>query len=149
MRYYIDAYNLIGKKPDIKLSDKNKEDALIAYLKAYKFKSNDHIILVFDGHQKDCPWGSQNQDNNMRYIFTPNQESADHYIINALERENQPCKVITSDNEIIQACKHCNHAQHISCEAFLKSQNKKKFINDKPSRTSPQERDFWLKKWQQ
>ncbi|MEK9657448.1 MAG: NYN domain-containing protein [bacterium] len=147
MYYLIDAYNLIGYCKTIHLHDINKEEKLLTLIETIPFKKKDLIELVFDGKSDLSPWGSQNSHNNIRCIFTAHDQNADHFIINKLTLNKDIITVISSDNEIKQACKKQHNCHIINCQEFLKKVLPSPKKSTKPNKSSKEETNYWLNLW--
>jgi len=107
MRYFIDAYNLIGTMTSIELSDPQKEEKLIRFFNNRYSLPNDRFMLIFDGNRLE--WmGSQYQKGQCFCYFTPKGETADDYIIQKITNTSNRSSitVVSSDNAIIRVAKH-------------------------------------------
>ncbi len=109
MQYLIDGHNLIGKLPDISLSDPDDEVQLILRLRSWTAVSlKRKITLYFDG---GIPGGKNINlsSSQVKVIFASHGKTADSYLITYLQRVKNPPEylLISSDQEIIQAAKQC------------------------------------------
>ncbi len=146
MNYIIDAYNLIGKLTNISLADKDKEKKLIQLLNNFNKKKKDYFILIFDGKNKETPYQSQQDLDQIKIVFTDILESADEYILRLIQslphKENYT--VISSDNEIKYKSKK-NKLTCINSESFFRyiSSQKQNSETKKPL-VEKLELDYWL-----
>ncbi len=105
MQYLIDGHNLIGKMPDISLSDPDDEVQLILRLRSWTAVSPKRRVTVyFDG---GIPGGKNINlsSSQVKVIFASQGKTADSLIIAHLNRVKNPPEylLVTSDQEIIKA----------------------------------------------
>lgn len=102
----VDGYNVLNAKRRVDgaaaLAD--ARDALIAQLQDYAGFSGQRVILVFDAWQGDRRSRSEEQQGNVRVVFTQKGETADHYIerlcdeyADRIEYRQAEVRVATSD----------------------------------------------------
>jgi predicted RNA-binding protein with PIN domain len=108
MQYLIDGHNLIGKMPDISLSDPDDEVQLILRLRSWTAVSQKRkVIVYFDG---GIPGGKNINlsSSQVKVIFASYNRTADSYLIAHLKRIKNPPEylLVTSDQEIIKAATH-------------------------------------------
>ena len=122
MNYIIDGHNLIGKLPDLSLSDPDDEMRLTLRLKSWIAESKSReVTLFFDG---GAPGGHQNRlsGRHLKVIFAPSgQKTADSLIIRHLKTVKNPGNVtlVTSDREIIRAAQALR-IRHLLSEEFVR-----------------------------
>lgn len=105
MHYLIDGHNLIGKMPDISLSDPDDEVQLILRLRSWTAVSKKRQVSVyFDG---GLPGGKNVQlsTSQVRVIFASAGKTADALLINHINRFKNPPEytLVSNDQEIIKA----------------------------------------------
>ena len=147
MKYLIDAYNLIGHCQHICLSQKNKEECLVNYIKNLNFKSKDTIELIFDGKNLSTSWQSRYQSSHVTCIFTDSSQSADDYIKNKISKQKTMLTLVTSDKEIIYTCKKYSYCKILKSQEFLKTFTTTK-NNNPNSHMQKLEIDYWLNQMQ-
>ncbi len=112
MPLLIDGHNLIGKLPDLHLSDPNDEDKLIARLKQYVARTGKRVTVVFDP-PKQSEWFAWSDDRydyrNLKVIFVTMGRTADHVIreLIASERDRSGLIVVTSDAAVANFARQC------------------------------------------
>lgn len=121
MHYLIDGHNLIGKLPDLSLSDPDDELRLTLRLKSWIAESKSReVTLFFDG---GVPGGHLNRlsGRHLKVIFAPAGQPADALIIRHLKTVKNPGNVtlITSDREIIRAAQTLR-IRHLLSEEFVR-----------------------------
>jgi len=105
MQYLIDGHNLIGKMPDISLSDPDDEVQLILRLRSWAAGSRKRKVTVyFDGGipgGKDVHLSSAQ----VKVIFASTGRTADGLIIQRINKVKNPPEytVVTSDQQILAA----------------------------------------------
>lgn len=120
MQYLIDGHNLIGKMPDIDLSDPDDEIQLILRLRSWTAVSAKRKVTVyFDG---GIPGGKDVNlsSSQVKVIFANQGRIADSYLIAHLNRVKNPSEyqLITSDQEIIKAATK-RKINHMRSEKFV------------------------------
>jgi uncharacterized protein len=121
MHYVIDGHNLIGKLPDLSLSDPDDEVRLTLRLKSWIAESKSReVTLFFDG---GVPGGHLNRlsGRQIKVIFAPAGQTADSLITRHLQTLKNPGNVtlITSDREIIRAAQVLR-IRHLLSEEFVR-----------------------------
>ena len=120
MQYLIDGHNLIGKMPDISLSDPDDEIQLILRLRSWTAVSAKRKVTVyFDG---GIPGGRDVNlsSSQVAVIFANTGKTADSYLIGHIQRVKNPSEylLISSDQEIIKAATKCK-MKHMRSEKFV------------------------------
>jgi hypothetical protein len=105
MQYLIDGHNLIGKMPDISLSDPDDEVQLILRLRSWAAASRKRRVTVyFDG---GIPGGKNVHlsTSNVKVIFAAAGRTADGLIIKRINKVKNPAEytVVSSDLQILNA----------------------------------------------
>jgi uncharacterized protein len=121
MNYIIDGHNLIGKLPDLSLSDPDDEMRLTLRLKSWIAESKSReVTLFFDG---GAPGGHLNRlsGRHLKVIFAPAGQTADSLIIRHLKTLKNPGNytLISSDREIIRAAQALR-IRHLLSEEFVR-----------------------------
>ncbi len=107
MIYLIDGHNLIGKMPDISLSDPDDEEQLALRLRQWAAENKSRqVIVIFDrGLISGLAKRLSNQQ--VKAFFAPTRTTADALLIKRVNevRNPQQYRLITSDRKIIDAAK--------------------------------------------
>ena len=147
MRYIIDGYNLIGKVKSLSLSDPQKEEKLITWLKHNNSKITDTFLIVFDGKNPMLPNGHTYMVGRYKLKFTSDCESADDYIIRSIRGITQKMGVVivSSDNQIIKMAKteRVGYMRSEDFIGFIRGSRQDKV--DKPLKED--EVDYWIKRF--
>lgn len=100
----VDGYNIIHAWDELKIVAQDVlEDArknLIEILSDYAGFSGQEVIIVFDAHMVKDNVGIIKQYDNVKVVYTKEQETADHFIEKTatdLSKENCKIRVATSD----------------------------------------------------
>jgi hypothetical protein len=100
----IDGHNLIGRMPDIELSDPDDEARLVTRLRRHAARTGRKLTVVFDAGE---PAGrsSRLSGGGVEVFFAPAGRSADSLIIKRIRRvqDRQGWLVISSDRAILEA----------------------------------------------
>ena len=117
MKYWVDAYNLIGQMEAIQLSDADKEDKLVAWFNKY-LERQDRCVLVFDG-QGQYNYMMKSQENRVEIIYTDPAQSADAFLIQKMETVTaKQCIWVSSDRELLAEAKRYGK-KCLKCDSFL------------------------------
>ena len=152
MPLLIDGHNLIGKLPDVQLSDPDDEDKLIARLKLYVARTGKRITVVFDP-PRQSEWFAWSDDryehHNLTVIFATMGRKADDVIRErvAAEKDKVGLIVITSDAAVANFARQCGVKNVRSSEEFVRE------LQDSLAAPAPAEKpviskrevDDWLK----
>ena len=107
MIYLIDGHNLIGKMPDISLSDPDDEEQLALRLRQWAAENKSRqVIVIFDrGIISGLAKRLSNQQ--VKAFFAPTRTTADDLLIKRVNevRNPQQYRLITSDRKIIDAAR--------------------------------------------
>ncbi|MCP5099698.1 MAG: NYN domain-containing protein [Chloroflexi bacterium] len=103
MHYYIDGHNLIGKIPDISLSDPDDEIQLVLRLRQWAAaRRKRKITVIFDG---GMPGGKSVNlsTSSVRVVFASEGRTADALLIVRIRKAKNPreYQLVTSDQQII------------------------------------------------
>ena len=123
MPYLIDGHNLIGKMPDIDLSDPDDERALVGRLRAHCARARKRATVVFDhGQPAGRSWALSRGA--VQVVFAAHSQTADDLILNRVKRARDPhgLIVVTSDRALADAVR-AHGAQVRSAEAFAAQLN--------------------------
>ncbi len=114
----IDGHNLIGKLPDISLSDADDEQQLVEKIMRYRARTGRRVTIVFDSGGAYKPSATKRRGG-LTVRYAPHGITADSLIIKQLRRERNPKEVlvITSDRAIQRAATQMG-AQIMSSQAF-------------------------------
>lgn len=120
MHYLIDGHNLIGKLPDIKLSDSDDEICLILRLKGWvSGHKQRQVTVVFDG---GVTGGISHRLSTkaITVVFAPPGKTADDLLIQRLKRLRNPRNytLVSSDRRILDAAKIAR-IKHLKSEEFI------------------------------
>lgn len=152
MPLLIDGHNLIGKMSDLKLSDPDDEDKLIARLKKYTAKTKKRVTVVFDP-PRQSEWFAWSDDRyeqpNLEIIFATMGRKADDVIRERIPRvkDKQGLIVVTSDAAVANFARQCGVKNVRSSESFaeeLRQELKPPAPSGKPGITQA-DLDEWLK----
>lgn len=120
MTIIIDGHNLIGKLPNISLSDPDDEAKLVRVLENYHaMHLHEAILVVFDpGHTGG--WTELQHGAGVQVRFAPRGSTADAVIVKLVRQEKKPRRitVVSSDNAIRKAARE-HGAKTIASEAFV------------------------------
>lgn len=152
MPLLIDGHNLIGKLPDLKLSDPDDEDKLIAKLKKYAAKTKKIVTVVFDPpkHSEWFAWSDDRYEQpNLEIIFATMGRKADDVIRERIPRvkDKQGLIVVTSDGAVANFARQCGVKNVRTSESFaeeLREELKPPAPSEKPGITQA-DLDEWLK----
>jgi hypothetical protein len=124
MPVLIDGHNLIGKLPDLRLSDPRDEDKLIARLKTYVARTGRQTVVVFDPPRGGEPssWFRDDRTDyhNLTVIFAQSGRSADDVIRErvANAKDKQGLIVVTSDAAVANFARQCGVKNVRTSEQF-------------------------------
>jgi predicted RNA-binding protein with PIN domain len=125
MPVLIDGHNLIGKLPDVKLSDPKDEDKLIAKLKQYVQRTGKHTTVVFDP-PRESEWFAWSDDRyelrKLEIVFATMGRKADDVIRERVSRakDRQGLIVVTSDAAVANFARQCGVKNVRSSEEFAR-----------------------------
>ncbi len=147
MHVLIDGHNLIGKLPDISLSDRDDETKLLRRIQQYRARTGRRVTVFFDSGMVYKP-GSRRKVGGITIRYAPHGVTADTLIINQLRRERNPKEVlvVTSDRAIQRAARLAR-VEVVSSSAFAQTLSD---IQSPPDSTepeptlSPDEIENWL-----
>ncbi|MGD2178202.1 MAG: NYN domain-containing protein [Anaerolineae bacterium] len=120
MPVLIDGHNLIGRLPDIDLSDPDDEARLASHLQGYAGRTGKRVTVVFD---RGLPGGRSRalSGGRVEVVFAPTGRNADRVLIERIRRAPNPrgLIVVTSDREVIAAARR-RAAKVVHAEAFAR-----------------------------
>jgi hypothetical protein len=125
MPVLIDGHNLIGKLPDVKLSDPHDEDKLIAKLKQYVQRTGKQATVVFDPpkHSEWFAWSDDRYElRKLEIVFATMGRKADDVIRErvAQAKDRQGLIVVTSDAAVANFARQCGVKNVRSSEEFAR-----------------------------
>lgn len=127
MHYWIDGYNFFFRLTKSYSSMKEQERSLLHKLHQTMTHLNSPMTVVFDGREKDPPEALRRNLKAMSIIYTPERQTADDYILEALAHSKNPDQemVISSDSDLLRRAKQ-KGARTQTIEAFLKKLSRQK-----------------------
>lgn len=120
MHYLIDGHNLIGKLPDIKLSDADDEIRLLLRLKSWVSGGQQRqVTVVFDGVGAGGV-AHRLSSKAITVIFAPGEKTADDLLIKRLQGLRNPHQytLVSSDRRILDAAQIAR-IKHLTSERFI------------------------------
>jgi predicted RNA-binding protein with PIN domain len=143
MKFIIDGYNLMGSIEEISLSSSSKEDQLMAFLQL--FTDRHSFLIVFDGKNKNYPYGQKITQKKMTCVFTDIEDSADAYMLRKAQKMTNASTIfVSSDRELIRQIKRSGK-KRLSSDAFLTLLSKEKRKNHiKKPHPSKMDTHYWL-----
>lgn len=150
MPYLIDGHNLIGKIPDIQLTDPNDEAKLVQRLVGFCARTGKKCTVVFD---HGLPGGSSKMSTGgVKVIFASVHSNADRVMIDRIHKVRNPREwiVVSSDNQVINRAKQrrmptLSAAQFADILARPQRVVKPGREESPDLRLSPDEVDEWLR----
>ena len=102
MKFFLDGYNVIGQANHISLTDPNKIERFIEWLKKY-IKKGDQLVIIFDGKNKFVDFPTAEKLPGITIIHTPASQSADDYIKEKIltKSDRSTMVVVSSDRDIL------------------------------------------------
>lgn len=149
MKFWLDAYNIIGQMDGIQLRQSDKVERFIDWVDRHK-KSSDHMLIIFDGQNRDVGFPTTEKRSGMTIVHTSGQRSADQYIKDKSQALSDTSAIIlvTSDRDILRAAT-AKRIRSMSPLAFIAYMTKK--TEGESPKASPviNERhvDFWLREF--
>lgn len=152
--YLIDGHNLIGKLPDISLSDPHDEAKLVQKLIGFSARTRKKIVVVFDC---GIPAGrSQLSTATVDVVFARPQSSADDVMIGRIQRAQNPQQwtVVSGDQRVRSAAdarrmKTLTSAQFkdqlVIAPPVTKDDDPELHTKALDVRVHPHEVEYWLK----
>ncbi len=134
MHYLIDGHNLIGKMPDIELSDPNDEVKLVLRVQEWlNGRSSQQATIIFDGRRMMGGVSNPLSSRQLTVIFSPDGIIADDLIIRRIKQVRNPAAytVVSSDRMVFNAAdairmKAITSEQFIARAGFVFEKPKKK-----------------------
>ena len=118
----VDGHNLIGKLPNISLSDPNDEAKLVRVLENYHaVRPNEEILVVFDPARDGGGWrGTPRRNEGVAVRFAPRGVSADDVLARLVRDAKSPrsITVVSSDNAVRRAVR-VHGAKVLRAEEFI------------------------------
>ena len=121
MHYWIDGYNLFFRLTKSYRALKKEERNLLETLCTLMTRLQSPLTVVFDGREKDPPEPLLRNLRALRIIYTPATQTADDYILEALDHISNPADemVVSSDSELLRKAKQ-KGARTQTVEAFIR-----------------------------
>lgn len=121
MIFLIDGHNLIGKMPDISLTDVDDEEKLLNHLQNWAAGSRQRRLHVVFDAGKFSGQASSKSEGNLRVEFVKRGRTADSRIIQIIKEAKNPKEhiLVTSDREIIFVARQRRITQ-MSSSAFVR-----------------------------
>lgn len=106
MKYLIDGYNLLFHLFHTNEKLEVQRNLVIEFINENAKYINGKIYIIFDAHKNTHDIASKTYLNNIKIIFTPQNQTADEYIIERLNLSKHPSDitVITSDRTLKLNC---------------------------------------------
>jgi predicted RNA-binding protein with PIN domain len=149
LTYLIDGYNLIFCTIDPKESIQSIRESVISAIRNKFRQLKVSGIIVFDGNQRKGEVGSIIYSHPLVVAYTAKGQTADHYIVDEIERARNPKLIIVVTNDKGLALHVRSHgAQVESIEDFLESikhRSKKRRKKELEPRDTQQNIDRLLK----
>jgi predicted RNA-binding protein with PIN domain len=143
----IDGHNLIGKLPDIDLSDPDDEAQLVLKLRTYCARTRKRVTVIFD---HGLPGGKSHElsGGGVDVRFASAGRTADGVIRERIRRSRNPrgLTVVTSDNRIIGDAQRSG-ARVVRSEEFANQLSKRPEPGEAPDDGKPSGGDevgYWL-----
>lgn len=141
MHYLIDGHNLIGKMPDIQLSDPNDEVKLVLRLQEWlNGRSSQQATVIFDGRRMMGGVSNTLSSRQLTVIFSPDGIIADDLIIRRIKQVKNPAgyTVVSSDRMVYNAAdsirmKALTSEKFIERAGFVFEEKKKKRRRAEPT----------------
>jgi predicted RNA-binding protein with PIN domain len=150
MHYWIDGYNLLFRITKNYREMKQNERKLLSALNQAIILLKYQATAVFDGREKDPPEALRRNFDALALIYTPHNQTADDYILEAIADSANPAKetVVSSDYGLLSKAKQ-RGAHVLTIEEFLsrlvKKKQKKKAATEKVFQESSTELKRLLK----
>ena len=136
MHYLIDGHNLIGKMPDIQLSDPNDEVKLVLRIQEWlNGRSSQQATIIFDGRRMMGGVSNQLSSRQLTTIFSPDGIIADDLIIRRIKQVKNIAgyTVVSSDREVANAAQSIR-MKTLSSTEFIERAG---FVFDTPKKKKP------------
>lgn len=137
MRYLVDGYNLFFKLEEDLLPLEEKREAFVQVLDQVAVHLKLKILIVFDSHYENAlHFASKRKMTHIEVSFSPQNLSADAYLLELLEWNPKQTTLVTSDRELTKKGSFLG-AKTMTIEAFvsfiLKKQKKGTLKKEKPN----------------
>jgi len=156
--YLIDGHNLIGRLPDISLSDPHDEAKLVQKLIGFSARTRKRIVVVFDC---GIPAGrSRLTTATVTVLFARPQSSADDVIIGRIQRAQNPQQwTVISTDQRVRAAAASRQMKTLTSAQFVpqltiappttKDDDPELHTKSLDVRVHPHEVEYWLKVFSQ
>jgi uncharacterized protein len=136
----VDGHNLIGKMPNISLSDPDDEAKLVRVLENYyAVRPHEEILVVFDPARDGGGWrGTYSRNGGVAVRFAPRGVSADDVLARLVRDAQSPrsITVVSSDNAVRRAVR-VHGAKVLRAEEFI-VHLQTELRPSRPARAAPQ-----------
>lgn len=147
MRYLIDGYNLFFKLEEEILPLEEKREEFISLLDEEVGNLRLKVLLIFDSHRENAEaFASKRKLKNLEVSFSPQNLSADHYILELLEWDAKNTTLVTSDKKLAMEAKH-HGAKIESVEGFVRFILRRRRKNNSEAKPQMQETDANIKRY--
>ena len=147
MRYLIDGYNLFFKLEEEILPLEEKREEFISLLDEEVGNLRLKVLLIFDSHRENAEaFASKRKLKNLEVSFSPQNLSADHYILELLEWDAKNTTLVTSDKKLAMEAKH-HGAKIESVEGFVRFILRRRRKNNSKAKPQMQETDANIKRY--
>ena len=147
MRYLIDGYNLFFKLEEEILPLEEKREEFISLLDEEVGNLRLKVLLIFDSHRENAEaFASKRKLKNLEVSFSPQNLSADHYILELLEWDAKNTTLVTSDKKLAMEAKH-RGAKIESVEGFVRFILQRRRKKNSEAKPQLQETDANIKRY--
>jgi len=147
LRYLIDGYNLFFKLEEEILPLEEKREEFISLLDEEVGNLRLKVLLIFDSHRENAEaFASKRKLKNLEVSFSPQNLSADHYILELLEWDAKNTTLVTSDKKLAMEAKH-HGAKIESVEGFVRFILRRRRKNNSEAKPQMQETDANIKRY--
>ena len=147
MRYLIDGYNLFFKLEEEILPLEDKREEFISLLDEEVGNLRLKVLLIFDSHRENAEaFASKRKLKNLEVSFSPQNLSADHYILELLEWDAKNTTLVTSDKKLAMEAKH-HGAKIESVEGFVRFILRRRRKKNSAAKPQMQETDANIKRY--
>jgi len=138
MHYLIDGHNLIGKMPDIQLSDPNDEVKLVLRLQEWlNGRSSQQATVIFDGRRLMGGVSNPLSSRQLTVIFSPDGIIADDLIIRRIKQvKNIAAYTVVSSDRMVANAAQSIRMKTLSSDEFIERAG---FVFDIPKKKKRRE----------
>ncbi len=138
MHYLIDGHNLIGKMPDIQLSDPNDEVKLVLRVQEWlNGRSSQQATIIFDGRRMMGGVSNPLSSRQLTVIFSPDGIIADDLIIRRINQVKNPAAyTVVSSDRMVASAAQAIRMKTLSSDEFIERAG---FVFDTPKKKKRRE----------